>query len=103
MGRVADRAERIAAPIVASRQPSDHLFVGTQQQNVADMDTKGRRGRGWHPIRRGEVHQAARLSDATVAEIRSAIASGEGQRRIASRFGISHTYVGKLGRREMRV
>ena len=80
-----------------------HLYLGTQQDNVADMDARGRRGRGWHPSRTGQEHQASRLSDETVAAIRAAVAAGGRQRHVAVRFGVSHTYVGMLVRGEKRV
>jgi hypothetical protein len=58
----------------------DHLFVGTQADNMADMKAKGR-GRApsgkdhWfnrHPEKRriGEKHPYSRLTEATVVEIR---------------------------------
>lgn len=81
----------------------DHLFLGTARDNVQDMLAKGRNGRGWHPVRRGEAHQAARLSDAEIGAIRDAIARGLPHRAIAREFGVSHTYVGKLARGESRV
>ena len=80
----------------------DHLFLGTAKDNVADMIAKGRRGH-MRSTRRGETHQAAKLSDAQVAAIRSAAASGEPHRRIARRFSVSHTHVGNLVRGALRV
>jgi hypothetical protein len=80
-----------------------HLYLGTMRENVADMDARGRRGHGWHPTRKGQEHQAARLSDETVAAIRAAMAAGGKQRHVAARFGVSHTYVGMLVRGEKRV
>jgi hypothetical protein len=80
----------------------DHLFLGTAKDNVADMDAKGRRGRGWKAVRRGEMHQAAKLSDAEAAAVREAVGLGESRRSVARRFGISHTYVGMLVRGERR-
>lgn len=80
-----------------------HLYAGTPQQNVRDMDQRGRRGRGFHPRRRGEQHQAARLSDETIAAIRAEMAAGGKQRHVAAKYGCSHTYVGMLVRGEKRV
>lgn len=80
-----------------------HLFLGTAKDNAADMNAKGRHGRGWKAVRRGEHHQAAKLSDAQVIEMRAAIAAGEVHRSIARRFGVSHTYVYKLARGLVRV
>lgn len=80
-----------------------HLFAGTQRENVADMDGKGRRARGYRVSIRGENHAAARLTDEAVAAIRSALAEGRTRRSIAREFGVSHTYVGMLARGELRV
>lgn len=80
-----------------------HLFIGTQSANMADMTSKGRRGRGYRAQRHGEMHQAARLSDATVAAIRADMEAGGKQRHVALRYGVSHTYVGQLVRGEKRV
>lgn len=79
-----------------------HLYVGSQRRNVADMDQRGRRARGYRVSRRGEDHQAARLTDETVAGIRAAVADGATRRAVAREFGVSHTYVGMLIRGEKR-
>lgn len=64
----------------------DHLFLGTQADNMRDMIKKGRN-------RRGATHHNAKLSDARVIEI--ILANGT-QREIAKQFGVSQTYVGQL-------
>jgi hypothetical protein len=61
-----------------------HLFLGTHQDNVADMVAKDR---GKHP--KGEVHGRAKLTEADVVEIRRRLAAGESQRKIAASFGIT--------------
>lgn len=58
----------------------DHLFLGTQAENIHDMD---RKGRGRRP--RGEQNTRARLSEADVQTIRS---SSLGIRRLARQFGV---------------
>lgn len=80
-----------------------HLYAGSQRSNVTDMDRRGRRARGYRVSRRGEDHQAARLTDETVASIRADMAAGGKQRHVAARYGVSHTYVGMLVRGEKRV
>ncbi len=57
-----------------------HLIIGTQRDNVVDMDRKGRGGRTGPKI----------VPDETVEAIRAAIGSN---RQIAARFGVSHSYV----------
>lgn len=44
----------------------DHLFLGTQQDNVDDKVAKGR-----HPVRRGEKHHNASFTDDQVRELRA--------------------------------
>ena len=73
----------------------DHLFLGTQADNMADMVAKGRQGaRGGPP---GEAHGGAKLTEAEVIQIR-AIPRGVPYRLIGSRYGISGNTVGKIRR-----
>ena len=65
----------------------DHLFLGTQADNVADMWKKGRASPG---VSRGEDHGNSKLTEALVHEIRDSAESGPA---IASRLGISTTQV----------
>lgn len=59
-----------------------HLFLGTAAENSADMVRKGRQARG---ARSGP----AKLSDASVTEMRALYAAGAmGCRRLAKRFGV---------------
>lgn len=61
----------------------EHLFLGTQATNVADMHQKGRaRKRG----KKGDDHHAAKLTDADVRLIRS---SSEPTTALATRFNVS--------------
>jgi hypothetical protein len=72
----------------------DHLYLGTQRDNAADMDARGRRGHGWaFPERRGERYQSAKLKDSEVAEIIAAVKAGETLRAVGARYGVSHTHV----------
>jgi hypothetical protein len=100
----------------------DHLRLGTQAENVADMIRKGRaassekrsaamlmrvcRGDA-HPRRRrpelvirGEAHSRAKLTEAAVREIRAAIVTGETCRSIASRYGIDSSTVVNIANRK---
>ena len=70
-----------------------HLFLGTQTDNAADREIKGR---GNQP--KGEKHGRAKLTEANVKEIRRRLAAGEVQRMIAKGFGIAHSTVGKISR-----
>lgn len=71
----------------------DHLFLGTQAENMADKARKGRAARG-------TGHGCSKLSNANIHEIRSLGAAGVTQRKIASQFGVSQPMVGMILRRE---
>ena len=65
----------------------DHLFVGTNADNVRDRMTKGRHKFGTSP---GEAHGRAKLTTATIYTIR---ASSETPKTLAARYGISRRTV----------
>ena len=77
----------------------DHLFLGTQADNVADMISKGRdrRPRGdqsgarKHPESqvRGDAAWNAKLTPDAVRAIRAAYALGESGAALGRRFGVS--------------
>jgi hypothetical protein len=66
----------------ACARPS-HLFLGTHDENMADMVAKGR-GRGAPGARNGNV----RLNEDGVYEIRRRRKAGETQKAIARRLGV---------------
>lgn len=77
----------------------DHLFLGTNAENMADCRAKGRDSkppRNPHVI--GAAHPGAKLSDHKVAEIRRLAANGEDQRSLAARFRVSETSVSRIVR-----
>lgn len=69
----------------------DHLFLGTQADNLADMRSKGRA-----PV--GDRNGQARLSDDDVRLIHAAVKAGERTRDIAVRFGIGKGHVLQVAR-----
>lgn len=72
-----------------------HLFEGNNAQNVTDRDAKGRGG-----CAPGEANGSAKLSEATVLEIRAlADAGGITQQAIADRFGVTQVTVSAIARR----
>jgi hypothetical protein len=75
----------------------DHLWIGTNADNVADRCRKGRSAFG---VRNGR----AKLTTAQVAALRAAWAAGErNMSRLARRFNVSPRNVGKIVRYETRV
>jgi hypothetical protein len=69
----------------------DHLFLGTQQANVADMVAKGRHSRGRNtPPPRGSINGNTTLTEEDAMAIFRAPGK---QRDIAARYGISKTAV----------
>lgn len=71
----------------------DHLFLGTQADNLADMRAKGR-GRG---APRGSAHPKSRLTEAQARYIKG---SGRTLRDLAAEYGVSATSIRhiKIGR-----
>lgn len=72
----------------------DHIFAGTQQDNIDDMHAKGRAAIG-------ERSGQAVLAEADVLKIRELRANGESLADVASKFGISDATVWdiEIGRR----
>ncbi len=68
---------------------TDHLFLGTQPDNLADARTKGRLIDGQHLIK---------VSDADVAYIRAHYRPRENSHELAARFGITRQHVARLAR-----
>lgn len=69
----------------------DHLFIGTQADNMADCRAKGRTHLGSsRPSMAGEKHHGARLTWAAVDEIRALYRAGTlSLSKLGERFGIS--------------
>lgn len=76
----------------------DHLFVGTHQDNMADMKSKGRHIRTPPKPISGEQSPVAKLSDKEVQEIVSRRIAGEKTASIAAAYGIHQSYVSRLAR-----
>lgn len=73
-----------------------HLYWGTQRQNIADMD---RRGRSNRPIVRGEQNSNARLTEADVRAIRAAYATGRfSQQKLGNSYGVSQAVISGIVR-----
>lgn len=70
----------------------DHLFAGTQFDNMRDMVRKGRNAK--HPYQRGETNAYAKLTEGQIREIRACRARGLTFGQIGKKFSIrtSHAY-----------
>lgn len=65
-----------------------HLFLGTQAENLADMEAKGR---GNKPC--GESHPNAKLRSDDVLKIKGRLAAGERTASIAADYGVTRTAI----------
>jgi hypothetical protein len=76
----------------------DHLFLGTQLDNMRDASAKKRTAWHRHPeiIGRGESHYNSRLTADDVCEIRRLSAERMPQSAIARRFGIGQAQVWRI-------
>lgn len=84
----------------------DHLFAGTQSDNIKDMYKKGRQNKNPKPrnpecVPRGERHHKTQLTTEKVIYIRELHESGMSQREIARQLKIHHATVGHVVRREV--
>jgi hypothetical protein len=77
----------------------EHLFLGTQTDNMRDMLAKGR---GSRVGPRGEAHGHAKLTEAQVREIRDRYAAkGVTHDRLAKDYGVSSELIGLIVRRKI--
>lgn len=66
----------------------DHLFLGTQAENLADMTAKGRRRSA---IGSDQAH--AKLTEEKVKDIRTMVSQGESQTAVAAKFGVKRNTI----------
>jgi hypothetical protein len=74
-----------------------HLFLGTNADNVADRESKGR-GRPSNP--KGSASWAATLDEKKVLAIRKQLSAGGKQTEVAKAFGISQSTISQIKRRK---
>jgi hypothetical protein len=75
----------------------DHLFLGTNQDNVNDMISKRRNSkppRNPHVI--GSVHPGSKLNEMQVVEIRALYAQGKTQKELADVYGVARQSISKI-------
>lgn len=75
---------------------ADHLFIGTNADNVADKVSKGRQ---WTPV--GEKHPRSKLTVDQVREIRAGRAAGVHGKDLAARYGVTHALIYAIANRRV--
>ena len=75
-----------------------HLFIGTQADNIADMIAKGRNI--LPPIRRGKQSNFAKLNDKKIRQIRNLAKDGFSSRKLARKFTVSKTTILQIVKRK---
>lgn len=73
----------------------DHLFLGTQADNMADMVAKGRQRNGINP---GEKNGSVKLTDEQVAQLRQDRVTGMTYSELGRRYGIGKSQVCRIVR-----
>lgn len=71
----------------------DHLLIGTQADNIADRQRRGRHRPGRFP---GEAHPMHRLTELTVLDLRRRYADGESAVSLARECGISPDWMRRI-------
>ena len=69
----------------------DHLFLGSQLDNIKDRNVKGRA-----KAAKGEKHHLAKLTDEIVLKIRAAKNSGLSLSYIGRQYGVNKTTIGRV-------
>jgi hypothetical protein len=67
----------------------EHLFLGTNADNVADRDGKGRQARG------SDVHPS-KLTEADIPRIRQLLVDGLTQAEVGRRYGVTHSQISRI-------
>ena len=77
-----------------------HLFIGTYQDNMDDMKSKGRDRRIGATEKIGSKHKDAKLTEAKVLEIRRLKSIGVSSSKLSHRFGVSVNQINVIVRRK---
>lgn len=68
----------------------DHLFLGTNAENMADRNRKGREAH-----LHGEADGMAKLTNEAVSYIRSSVAAGDAKAQLARELGVSPSTIAR--------
>ena len=82
----------------------DHMFLGTNAENTADRDAKGRTARGDRSgsrtcpesVPRGENCGTSKLTEGAVRSIRLALAAGTRQESLAQEFAVTQGAISRI-------
>ena len=76
----------------------NHLFLGTQANNMADMVSKGRQSKGvLHGIkRRGELNGKSKFTEEQILAMLALRKAGETQDSVARQFGTNQGYISDI-------
>lgn len=74
----------------------NHLFLGTQKDNIIDMINKGRNPNNYIFLKNAKVHSRAKLNESEVREIREMVKKGIKQTIIAKLFNISKVNISHI-------
>lgn len=66
----------------------EHLFLGTDKENIADKISKGRQN-----LPRGESHHGAILKEQNVVKIKDMLLKGKKSSELAKQFGVSENCI----------
>lgn len=72
----------------------DHLFIGTQKDNIRDMLNKNRNG---DTSNKGESHPACKINEAIVKAIRQ---SNSTQKELCVEYGLKQSQISRIIRRK---
>ena len=79
----------------------DHLFLGTNADNVADRTSKGRGYRNLHltsplTFKKGSTNHYAKLTETDIPKIRKMRKNGMTAKAIATKFSVSESTIGNV-------
>jgi len=95
-GKILNNLQVLHSCDVRSCVNPEHLFLGTQLNNLNDMRAKGR---GKHKASLGSDHGNAKLTDNDVRYIRYKRAKGVSARKLAKKFHLHEATVRRIVRR----
>ena len=114
--RKARRAHRLSWAFAGNEDPGDkfllhlcdrpccvnpaHLRIGTHADNMHDMSVR-KRSKFHKAVFEGSTHGMAKLTEATVVEIRAQRAAGGSLKGIAAAFGVSPSTIHLVGHRKI--